>query len=331
MIHFKNKKILLIAPIFFGYHLEIAKNLELLGSEVDLIADRPFNGPLIKAGIRYAGSLFSYISDRYFIKYVEENKDKKYDFIFVIQGESLSKNSLKYMRSIFPDSKFILYLWDSLRNKKKLSKLFNFYDSISTFDPLDAESYGLNYRPLFYIPCKSKVINNKFLYIVNFVGTCHSDRFPIIKKFASNIKNYGDVFIYMYLQAKFVFWFNKFFNPAFKNAKYNDFEYKPIPSNDLKKVIENSFAIIDIEHPNQIGLTMRTFEALGSCKKLITTNSNIANEAFYNQNNIFILERNGNSIPPLSFFNTPFHPMPKSFEDKYTINGWIFDIFNSLR
>ena len=89
----------------------------------------------------------------------------------------------------------------------------------------------------------------------------------------------------------------------------------------------NSFAIFDIEHPLQRGLTIRSIEALGAGKKLITTNKSIVEEDFYNPKNIYILDRESLLEIPLSFFDSPFQPIAEDIYYKYSISGWIDEIF----
>ncbi|MEK5777604.1 lipopolysaccharide biosynthesis protein, partial [Acinetobacter nosocomialis] len=60
---------------------------------------------------------------------------------------------------------------------------------------------------------------------------------------------------------------------------------------EIVELYAKSNIILDISHPGQSGLTMRTFEAIGAGKKLITTNTNIKEYPFYNANNIFIISR----------------------------------------
>ena len=43
------KKVMLIAPLFFGYYQEMIKELELMGCEVDYICDAPSNSNISKA------------------------------------------------------------------------------------------------------------------------------------------------------------------------------------------------------------------------------------------------------------------------------------------
>jgi hypothetical protein len=71
---------------------------------------------------------------------------------------------------------------------------------------------------------------------------------------------------------------------------------------------------------------MRTFEALGAKKKLITTNSNIINYSFYNKNNILVIDRIDPKIPP-SFFQTKFENIEGVTYDKLTLQGWIQELF----
>lgn len=56
----------------------------------------------------------------------------------------------------------------------------------------------------------------------------------------------------------------------------------------IKRIISSN-VVIDIVQQGQSGLTMRSLEALVAKKKLITNNSNIINERFYNSNNIMII------------------------------------------
>ena len=55
---------------------------------------------------------------------------------------------------------------------------------------------------------------------------------------------------------------------------------------EIISLISKSKAILDINHPSQVGLTMRTFETLGANKKLITTNENIKIYDFFDKENI---------------------------------------------
>jgi hypothetical protein len=44
----ENKKVLYVAPVFFGYENEIKGELERQGAQVTFLLDRPFNSPFLK-------------------------------------------------------------------------------------------------------------------------------------------------------------------------------------------------------------------------------------------------------------------------------------------
>ena len=71
---------------------------------------------------------------------------------------------------------------------------------------------------------------------------------------------------------------------------------------------------------------MRTFETLGAGKKLITTNSQIKKYSFYNDQNIFILDRE-NILMSRDFLKSPFKKIDDDLVFEMSISGWIKSIF----
>ena len=95
---------------------------------------------------------------------------------------------------------------------------------------------------------------------------------------------------------------------------------------EIIELYAKSNVILDISHPGQSGLTMRTFEAIGAGKKLITTNADIKNYPFYNSNNIYVISRS-QIILDRKFFFEKYNPLNQELYDKCSIDGWIEDIF----
>ena len=74
--------------------------------------------------------------------------------------------------------------------------------------------------------------------------------------------------------------------------------------NDIVSLYKESEVILDINHPGQNGLTMRTFEALGAGKKLITTNTEIKKlseliKSAFNYKQINKWTRKYNTVKPI--------------------------------
>ncbi|MEQ3044081.1 hypothetical protein AAA017_10910, partial [Odoribacter splanchnicus] len=134
---------------------------------------------------------------------------------------------------------------------------------------------------------------------------------------------------YLYLQNWKLFFWHKFKNPAFRKAHLKDFHYKALAKNELFEVIKKSRTILDIQHPKQSGLTIRTIEMIGARRKLITTNSNIKEYDFYHPANIFIVDRECPVIPD-DFFKMDYHQVNSDIYYKYSLDGWLDEIFTTL-
>ena len=102
--------------------------------------------------------------------------------------------------------------------------------------------------------------------------------------------------------------------------------FKNLSMNSILDLYKESNVILDIHHPLQNGLTIRTFETLGAKKKIITTNEQIKKYIFYNSNNILIIDRKSPKID-INFFKQDFQDCDKDLYYAMSLNGWIDTIF----
>ncbi|HFR3278101.1 TPA: capsular biosynthesis protein CpsH, partial [Streptococcus suis] len=100
-----------------------------------------------------------------------------------------------------------------------------------------------------------------------------------------------------------------------------------LSSKEIADIINETEVVLDIQHPKQSGLTMRTIEMIGMNKKIITTNPMIRQYDFYNPNNILIIDRFDVEID-LSFFESPYQELQTEIYEKYSLEQWILDILN---
>ncbi|MGZ3756554.1 MAG: hypothetical protein ACXVAY_10530 [Mucilaginibacter sp.] len=326
MNNVSGKSILFFSPKFFNYEKEIKLALEKLGANVIWIDDRPSNSFTAKVLIRINKNILKNSIKKYYDQILCSVNGKNFDYVLFISPESLDRNNLKKMKDKFNTSKFILYMWDSFDNKKCV-ELLDLFDSILTFDSKDAKNYNLKLRPLFYIDAYKEKKDAKIIYDLLFIGTAHSDRYNFIK---NNIKPFfggRNIKLYFFLSSKRLFWLKKFLIKDFRHIKFNEVSFKPLSHQDNFNFMNESNIILDINHPKQVGLTMRTIETLGAQKKLITTNENIVNYDFYDENNILVVDRKKSQIDE-SFITKSFNPPTKVILNKYSIYGWITDVFN---
>ncbi|GHV47410.1 hypothetical protein AGMMS49546_36980 [Spirochaetia bacterium] len=321
----KNKKILVICPKYFGYEEKIVNRLIELGAIVSYIDERPANSTLGKIFIRLFPFSYRIQIDSYYNKKIKEMM--LCNIILVINPECLSLNILYRIKEVTKASKYILYMWDSFLNKKHTKKIIPFFDKILTFDPTDADELNIVFRPLFF-PSNNgnKNIQPKDIDI-SFIGTGHSDRPKILNLLKEQYKNHASkkIFFYLYLQTPLIYYFNKLINSNFKKIHKDMFHFLPMPYDEYEQITEASIAVIDIEHPAQKGLTIRTLEMLGKEIKLITTNSNIKRYDFYNESNILIIDRM-NPVIDTDFINRNYQPLSADLYYKYSIDGWLEDI-----
>ncbi|MGZ6539902.1 MAG: hypothetical protein ACXVEB_16115 [Bacteroidia bacterium] len=323
----ENKKILLIAAKFFGYENDIKAELLKRGFSVDMVHDRPFNSASMKALTKLFPRLMQFIVQMYYESKFPHIFEKNYDIIFVIEGITLAKSALKRLREKNPQAQFILYVWDSVANRHHILDYKNEYDQVFTFDPDDAKKYQVQFRPLFYTEDFERKEPAATKYDVEFVGTVHSDRYPIISKILNHLQNNCRKFIFLYFHTEWFFLYNRFTKSVYKNAHKSEFQFKPISKKEVAAIIASSFVTIDIEHPSQVGLTIRTFEVLGVRRKLATTNSSIKDYDFYDPQNILVLDRN-NPVIPEDFFKTEYKELPANLYYKYSLKGWVDEVLS---
>ena len=330
---FNGKKILFIAPIFFGYSNEISSKLRELGASVDFFDERPSNSFFVKASLRINKNLIKPIINRYYLSIFTKTKRKEYDFVFIIDPEAINEDILKELRMQQPRAKFLLYLWDSIVNKKGRRQLFKHIDKVYSFDRFDCLSDDkIIFRPLFFtdkfLSSSTDNNNDNYDYIIAFIGTIHSDRFKIIKQVLRIVESYKfKVFLFMYIQGKRMYFYRKFIRREINGASVSDFSYTPLSKNEIVSIIKRTKCILDIQHPSQTGLTMRTLEALGSQKKLITTNADIINYNFYNSNNILVIDRKDKDANMYDFLIRTYQPISSEIVNMYSLEGWLNEIF----
>ena len=327
----RGKKILFLSPAFFNYENIIADKMREMGAFVNMYDERSVTSAMNRALLKITPNIFKNKTRNYYDKIISENKDINYDYILIIKCDMTPASILKRFRKEFPNAKLCLYLWDSVENIPGITKKFQYFDTIHSFDLNDCKKYNFfNFRPLFFADCFRILPENNVIYQydISFLGTVHSDRYAVIRQIQKiAIEHSLRCYWFLYLQSKFIYWFYKVFKNEFRNSKKDDFSFDKKPISEISKIESESRIILDIQHPKQTGLTMRTIEMLGMNKKLITTNESIKSYDFYDPNNIAIISRNNISLD-MNFVKSPYKPLQKSVFERYSLNTWILDVLS---
>ncbi len=323
----EGKRILFFGLETMGYEKKILNKMIELGARVDYHSERPVSSQFGKAIIKMAPNLLDNKTEEYYQNVFESHKGIDYDIIFIMKCDTPTKKVLEDVRRYFPNAELRLHLWDSLVNIPNIEEKLGLFDRITSFDRKDCENHPeFGFRPLFYIDTFAKEGDNSIEYDVSFCGTIHSDRYMVLENIRRQCVDYGMRFYgYYYMQSKMAFYYLKFRDKRFKEVKMKELKFKTIGSEEVHRIFDSSKAIVDIQHPRQAGLTMRTIETLGARKKLITTNSDIKNYDFYNENNICVIDRE-QPIVSESFLKTPYYRIDNSIYDKYSLKQWVLDV-----
>lgn len=325
----KGKRVLFFYLSTFNYEVEIQNGMRREGAIVDAFNERPTNNVLARILIRLNRNLVGRYINKYYDEIIEKTKKEKYDFIFFIKGESISSSIVRKLRDTHPESRIIMYYWDSIENNKNAKDLLSSFDKVFSFDRVDCANFSLDFLPLFYIPQYSEIAKKEVeqKYDLMFAGTTHSERYEFVNGIATQIKSIGGkCFTWFYFPSKVNFYKLKWDNPKFRKANIKDFAFTPMSREDLLNLYAESRIQIDMQHPKQTGLTMRTIETLGAKKKLITTNKNVEDYDFYCPENILIVDK-ANPIITEDFIHAPWKEVPDDIYKKYSLSSWLNTIF----
>ena len=321
----KNKKILLLYARFFGYDVIVKEKLQSYGAHVDLF-DARANINSVEKAIRRINPSFYFKKQRRFHENIQKmNGGIDYDFIF--SNDVLDVEILEQYRTLFPSATFVLYIDDSVKNMRGVEKTFRYYDRVLTFDKKDSVEYNIAFRPLFYsdlfkeqgnLECENE-------YDISFVGTCHSDRINIISYIKNKFPQYSCYF-FCYMQSWFMYYYHWLREKEYRQVEKNFFNFKSLSMMKVAEVMGKSRCVLDIQHPGQTGLTMRTIETIGARKKLITTNPDVLDYDFFCKENVLLINRK-NPIIDEAFIECKYQPLTDEMYEKYSIDGWIKEVF----
>lgn len=325
----RTRKLLLIAPVFFGYYKEMIKEAKTLGYDVTYICDSPSNSNLLKAVGRVNKNLIQISVNKYFSeKVIPTVENNSFDKVLIVGGMTFSfaPNMIARLKELMPAAEFIMYQWDSEHNLPYSTGIHPYIDRLYSFDRHDCESDSkYNFLPLFYIRQYEETgreKNEKFEYDFSYVGTAHPQKYKYINEISSVLKEtYSRQYIYHYMPSVIKYAYHKVVDKEFAGAKYREFKTEKLSSAEMAEVFRKSKCILDAPQKGQTGLTIRTLECLGAKKKLITSNADIVNYDFYDERNILVYD--GKIDLNSDFFKYDYREIPEMIYEKYSLLSWM--------
>jgi len=321
--YLEGKNILYIDTNLFGYYEDIIKVMRNAGANVDFISSSflPYKETLaVKLGMAEGPK------ENYYRKVLKKfNFNSFYDYIWIKPAESIPHFFLTSLKNKFPKAIFISYHWHPIKNKN-ISFLRNYFDKIFCFDQATCAQYDfINYLPLFYtdefVDIRNKRNESFKKFDLVFVGNALiKERNIFLKKIEEQCKNL-DLNCKFYLFASHKI----FLKMLLKGKIVQNNTFKKLNRKEIADLFLHSNCIVDYANPDQTGLTMRTFEALGSGAKLITTNQSIMNEPIYDNQYINVIDKN-NPIIDTEFIKKQDYSIPDLIKN-YSIHEWTKTFF----
>ena len=322
----KGKRILMFAPLFYGYEEVIKGKLVGSGAEVVLIYEN-----LEKVSSYYQfiktkmPSKISGKANEYYLKQIKKHPFD-YEYVFVIRGSFLSTETIGFMKQNFKkDCKYLLYQWDGVSNNKNALNIAPLFDNVLTFDMQDSQNLGWKYRPLFFID--SFIKDTEKDIDILYMCSLHSDRLRIFNELKQlcasrdlNLKTFMYERRYVYLKRKYL---DR--KADYLSVSDSEVSYKPLTIRESYELYGRAKVIVDYTHPRQTGFTMRTIECLGNRCKMVTNNLKVRNADFFSEDNIHVYSDKLEIAD--DFISEPYKALDPLLYNYYSIDSFISEIF----
>jgi hypothetical protein len=309
-------RILLITPVFYGIENKIKETIENLDYEVTWFENKsiPFDYHGTACKFKFLRRLYFRIfspQKRYIRNEFKKIGDIRFDYLFLINGFILCSYLFRRLKKMNPEIKSTLYLWDSFSMYSWKQEL-QFFDAVFTFDRADAERFNIRYKPNFYISNGVDIniaVKNADIF---FVGKFNSFRIEILNRIVNQANKAGiRCFVKLWPGYK-IFFHHKVVYSFLKSIRLGNFWMKnylinyeafegilksnflitgPINYYEAQMHLCSSNVVLDLPFQGQTGYSHRLIEALSKGIKVLTTNSGIKNESFYNSNQIKVFDR----------------------------------------
>lgn len=320
---------------YLDLHRMMAANLEYCGFHVINLAE-------IDRNFRYA-NLTSRLKTQWRKHIFKDNWAKRYakvatmkdyldeqitsiggmvDYTLCIGAHLFHPELLAYIRSKTRYS-MAHHQWDGMHRYPEIWACVPYFDRFFVFDNNDLKLGNFLPNTNFYfdyIFTENKASSN----ILFFKGSHQASRVKMIRDFANYATQLGWLVDFQIVC------------PHKRNKKQAREDYV---NSNVKLMYQRSTymeyltniptvgVLVDFLDTIHSGLSLRTFEALGYRKKLITTNCHVVQYDFYHPNNIYILTHD-NFSGVQAFLEVPYHQLPLEIYQKYGFSNWIRYVLN---
>lgn len=315
---------MVVSPSTFGYEERITSVVSDLGHDVRWHDERVGNDFVSKAITRLRLLwLLPRLKKDHVAGIIKEIEKHNIEILLLINPETLLGKDLARIKQIAANIRIIIYKWDSLAQKPIDEVALEVADRVYSFDPEDCRANGLlTHLPLFHSHAVNKMANEKPakpLYEFVFVGTAQWHRVRVLAKLIQILRSQERSF-YFYLVSQSAI-HHVIYKIAAMFYGYNgSLKRESLSYDEYLQAIEKSLCVVDIEYPNQTGLTMRSIEVLFSKSSIMTTNTSIREYCFFDIGGVFVFNEDDMHLPSRADLEQKKNS--RMFSD-YSIRTWV--------
>jgi len=273
-----------------------------------------------------------------------EQYKKKYDYLFVIDGQAIRPVLFDILKSRNPNIKCINYLFDTTKGVYRFDLNFPYFDKIYTFDIGESVKFKIQFLPIYWVPSENE---NETKYDLFGLGRYNVQRYELfgILRSISDVNNLNSYLkLHSEVITSMVFYKIKYAVRVVLGIAKNRISPKAycsvfntttsISPYEFRQHINSSRCIVDTSAPHQDGLTARFMWALGAERKIITTNQTVKEYNFYSPKQIFVVDEvsnlKQNCQELVSFVISDFKMNEQVRESilKYRLDNWLYSMFS---
>ena len=315
-------RVLLLGPSFFGYRDLVGRGLSRLGHEVEVADDRPSESVAFRSLAKVSYAPLAPAIERHARRLERRLREGRHDLVVYLGGMTfcLSPAQLARLRAATGAS-FAAYLWDSLANSPRVDACLGLFDRVLSFDPADCAARGLELRPLFFSgPFREVPLApaGGFEYDACFVGSVHQpSKFEAVLGIIEALEAQGlRVLSHLYMPSRSAEALRRATRPSYRRAALTR---TPLTAREVARAYAASRAVIDSPQPGQSGLTMRTLEAVGARRKLITANPEALRYDLAGSGQVMAWDGGAGAA---GFVSSPFRELPADVYESYSAEAF---------
>lgn len=314
----EGKKVLFISAKFYHYGDAVYEKIKSYGADVTFFYERNTTLKHVIAANFFPGKMASMIESHY-KKILKEIEGQSFDYLILIRGYKMPVWFIEAIKKQNPTIKTLMYQWDVYTLwDADYRYLIPHFDRTLTFDYQDSITLNIPYAPTFHMDEYGAIERLPKQYDFIFCSNFTQEKYKFSTAFykLSEQKGYK-AYIYLYLS-----WFN-YLKERIKGNKLDlrFISFKRLKRSEYFDLFKKSTTVVDFSPTFQTGLTMRVIDALGSGKRVLTSNSHAVKEPGFNSRQVIIFNATDLSLPD-------YIANDEEFEKKdYSIDKWLDNLF----